>query len=117
MAGGDGGARGGGPVSRELRAGLRRERHRGSLPRGARGAGAVTDLLSLTPDAARAALAQWLAARAQPGYRLTQTLPRLWQRPIGPWEGATGLPATPPAQPADAFPPARATRDPAPPAS
>src|SRR5213596_1095445 len=63
MAGGDGGARGGGPVSRELRAGLRRERHRGGLSRGARGAGSVTDLLSLTPDAARAALAQWLAAR------------------------------------------------------
>src|SRR2546427_467165 len=96
MAGGDGGARGGGPVSRELRAGLRRERHRGSLPRGARGAGSVTDLLSLTPDAARAALAQWLAAHAQPGYRLTQILPRLWQRPIGLLEGATDPHPTPP---------------------
>src|SRR5438067_8111271 len=111
MAGGDGGARGGGPVSRELRAGLRRERHRGGLSRGARGAGSVTDLLSLTPDAARAALAQWLAARAEPGYRLTQILPRLWQRPIGSWEEATDLPATLRAQLADAFPLARLTCD------
>src|SRR2546426_7797812 len=84
----------GGPVSRELRAGLRRERHRGSLPRWARGAGSVTDLLSLTPDAARAALAQWLAARAQQGYRLTQILPRLWQRPIGSLEEGTDPPPT-----------------------
>src|SRR5213596_343816 len=111
MAGGYRGARGGGPVSRELRAGLRRERHRSALPRGSRGTGAVTDLLSLTPDAARAALAQWLAARAQPGYRLTQILPRLWQRPIGSWEEATDLPATLRAQLADAFPLARLTCD------
>src|SRR2546428_11829647 len=107
MAGGDGGARGGGPVSRELRAGLRRERHRGSLPRGARGAGSVTDLLSLTPDAARATLAQWLAARAQPGYRLTQILPPVWPRPICPWGEAAGPPPTPRAQPGGAGPPAR----------
>src|SRR5436305_1690653 len=111
MAGGDGGARGGGPVSRELRAGLRRERHRGGLSRGARGAASVADLLSLTPDAARAALDQWLAARAEPGYRLTQILPRLWQRPIGSWEEATDLPATLRAQLADAFPLARLTCD------
>ena len=71
----------------------------------------MTDLLSLTPDAARAALAQWLAARAQPGYRLTQILPRLWQRPIGSWEEATDLPATLRAQLADAFPLARLTCD------
>src|SRR5438105_9187608 len=111
MAGGDGGARGCGPVCRGLPAGLRRERHRGGLPRGARGAGSVTDLLSLTPDAARAALAQWLAARAEPGYRLTQILPRLWQRPIGSWEEATELPATLRAQLADEFPLARAHCD------
>src|SRR3989442_563450 len=111
MAGGDGGARGGGPVSRELRAGLRRERHRGSLPRWAGGGGSVTAVLSLTPDAARAALAQWLAARAQQGYRLTQILPRLWQRPIGSWEEATDLPATLRAQLADAFPLARLSCD------
>jgi len=71
----------------------------------------VTDLLSLTPDAARAALAQWLAARAEPGYRLTQILPRLWQRPIGSWEEATDLPAKLRAQLADGFPLARLTCD------
>src|SRR5213083_3601075 len=111
MADGHRGARGGGPVSRELRAGLRRERHRSGLPRGSRGTGSVTDLLSLTPDAARGALAAWLAARAEPGYRLTQILPRLWQRPIGSWEEATDLPAALRAQLADAFPLARLTCD------
>src|SRR5213080_1785224 len=104
MADGYRGARGGGPVSRELRAGLRRERHRSGLPRGSRGTGSVTDLLSLTPDAARGALAAWLAARAEPGYRLAQILPRLWQRPVGSWEEATDLPAALRAQLGDAFP-------------
>src|SRR5947209_14162986 len=111
MADGHRGARGGGPVSRELRAGLRRERHRSGLPRGSRGTGSVTDLLSLTPDAARGALAAWLAARAEPGYRLAQILPRLWQRPVGSWEEATDLPATLRAQLADEFPLARLTCD------
>src|SRR5437016_13958147 len=111
MAGGHGSARRGGPVPRELRAGLRRERHRSGLPRGSRGAGAVTDLLSLTPDAARAALAQWLATRAEPAYRLTQILPRLWQRPVGSWADATDLPAALRAQLADAFPLAQLTCD------
>src|SRR5690348_2710538 len=109
MAGGDRGARGGGPVSRELRTRLRRERRGSSLPRGSRRSGSVTDLLSLTPDAARAALAAWLAARAEPGYRLAQILPRVWQRPVGSWEEATDLPATLRAQLADAFPLARLT--------
>ena len=53
----------------------------------------MTDLLSLAPEAARAALAQWLAARGEPGYRLKQVLPRLWRRPVGAWEEATDLPA------------------------
>ena len=53
----------------------------------------MTDLLSLTPDGARAALSPWLAARAQPPYRLKQIVSRLWQRPIGSWEDATDLPA------------------------
>src|SRR5256884_4343064 len=110
MADGHRGARGGGPVSRELRAGLRRERHRSGLPRGSRGTGSVTDLLSLTPDAARGALAAWLAARAEPGYRLAQILPRLWQRPVGSWEEATDPPAPLPAQPGGAFPPTRPSR-------
>src|SRR5437667_4268318 len=111
MADGYRGARGGGPVSRELRAGLRRERHRSGLPRGSRGTGSVTDLLSLTPDAARGALAAWLAARAEPGYRLAQILPRLWQRPVGSWEEATDLPAALRGQLGDAFPLTRLSCD------
>ena len=53
----------------------------------------MTDLLSLTPPAARHALAEWLAARGEPGYRVTQILPRLWQRPAASWADATDLPA------------------------
>jgi len=53
----------------------------------------VTDLLSLTPPAARAALAAWLAARGEPAYRVNQIVPRLWQRPVGSWDGASELPA------------------------
>jgi len=50
-------------------------------------------LLGLTPDAARAALGEWLTARDEPAYRLRQVLPRLWQRPVGAWADATELPA------------------------
>ena len=71
----------------------------------------MTDLLSLTPDAARGALAAWLAARAEPGYRLAQILPRLWQRPVGSWEEATDLPAALRAQLGDAFPLTRLSCD------
>jgi 23S rRNA (adenine2503-C2)-methyltransferase len=51
------------------------------------------DLLGLTPDAARAALGEWLAARGEPAYRLRQVLPRLWRRPVPRWGDATELPA------------------------
>ena len=64
----------------------------------------MTDLLSLTPDAARAALAAWLAARGAPGYRLRQILPRLWRRPVGSWREATDLPAPLRQALVDAFP-------------
>ena len=57
------------------------------------GASAVTDLLSLTPRAARAALGDWVAARAEPAYRVNQIVPRLWQRPVGSWDAASELPA------------------------
>jgi len=50
------------------------------------------DLLSLTPEAARAALGEWLAARGEPVYRLRQVVPRLWQRPVARWADATELP-------------------------
>jgi 23S rRNA (adenine2503-C2)-methyltransferase len=52
----------------------------------------VTDLLSLAPRAARVALGEWVAARGEPPYRVNQILPRLWQRPVGSWEGAGELP-------------------------
>lgn len=51
------------------------------------------DLLSLPPDAACAALGEWLTARSEPAYRLRQVLPRLWQRPVARWADATELPA------------------------
>jgi len=50
------------------------------------------DLLSLTPDAARAALGQWLAQRGEAPYRVRQLFPRLWQRPVARWAEATDLP-------------------------
>ena len=53
----------------------------------------MTDLLSLTPDAARAAIAEWLAARGESAYRLRQLFPRLWRRPVERWADATDLPA------------------------
>ena len=49
------------------------------------------DLLSLTPEAARTTLEEWLAARGEPAYRLRQVLPRLWQRPVARWADATEL--------------------------
>jgi len=51
------------------------------------------DLLSLTPQAAGAALGEWLAERGEPPYRVRQVFPRLWQRPVGCWADATDLPA------------------------
>ena len=51
------------------------------------------DLLSLTPDAGRDALQEWLAARGESAYRLRQVFPRLWQRPVARWSDATDLPA------------------------
>src|SRR5260370_34441068 len=68
---------------------------------------AVVDLLSLTRERARQALAPWLAARDEPGYRIDQILDRLWQRPVASWEQATELPATLRRDLAAAFPPAR----------
>src|SRR5260370_38863019 len=68
---------------------------------------AVVDLLSLTRERARQALAPWLAARDEPGYRIDQILDRLWQRPVASWEQATELPATLRRDLAAAFPLAR----------
>ena len=52
----------------------------------------VIDLLSLTPQEARAALEQWAAERAEPAYRVRQILPRLWARPVSTWNEASDLP-------------------------
>jgi len=54
----------------------------------------MTDILSLTIDGARAALADWLATRGEPAYRIRQLLPRLWERPVGRWADATDVPAS-----------------------
>src|SRR5213082_3648685 len=53
----------------------------------------MLDLLSLTPDAARHTLVEWLAQRGEPQYRASQIVPRLWHRPVGSWDQATDLPA------------------------
>ncbi len=52
----------------------------------------MSTVLDLAPEAAAAALAAWLAERGEPPYRLTQLLPRLWQRPVGRWADAMELP-------------------------
>ena len=50
-------------------------------------------LLDLTPPAARARLASWVADRKLPRYRIDQMVARLWQRPVADWSEATELPA------------------------
>ena len=52
----------------------------------------MTDPLSLTPAAARAALGAWLAARGEPPYRIRQLAARLWSRPVATWADATDVP-------------------------
>ena len=52
----------------------------------------MTDLLSLAPAAARTTLAEWLAARGEPPYRVRQLVPRLWARPVLAWADVTDLP-------------------------
>ena len=50
-------------------------------------------ILGVVPYEARKLLAEWLAARGEPAYRVNQILPRLWQRPVRRWADATELPA------------------------
>jgi 23S rRNA (adenine2503-C2)-methyltransferase len=52
----------------------------------------VSTLLDLTPADAGAALEAWLERRGDPVYRLSQMVPRLWQRPVRRWLDATDLP-------------------------
>ncbi|MEO8634094.1 MAG: 23S rRNA (adenine(2503)-C(2))-methyltransferase RlmN [Gemmatimonadales bacterium] len=51
-----------------------------------------TTLLDLPPGEATAQLEAWSVAESLPPYRARQFLPRLWQRPIATWSGATELP-------------------------
>ena len=67
------------------------------------------DLLSLTPDAAGTVLAEWLAQRGEPPYRVRQVVPRLWSRPVASWAEATELPAPLRAALDEAFPLKRLT--------
>ena len=53
----------------------------------------MPDLLSVTPATARQRVAWWLAERGEPTYRISQIVPRLWQRPLATWDQATDLPA------------------------
>lgn len=64
----------------------------------------MTDLLSLPPAAAQAALEAWLAQRGEAPYRVRQVFPRLWQRPVASWADATDLPAALRAALDEAFP-------------
>jgi len=50
-------------------------------------------ILDLAPPDAARALGDWLAERGEPGYRLAQVLPRLWQRPVRRWADALELPS------------------------
>ncbi|MES2177777.1 MAG: 23S rRNA (adenine(2503)-C(2))-methyltransferase RlmN [Gemmatimonadota bacterium] len=52
------------------------------------------NLLNLTPDAALATLAAAMTDLGQPGYRATQVLRRLWEKPAASFEAMTELPAS-----------------------
>jgi 23S rRNA (adenine2503-C2)-methyltransferase len=52
----------------------------------------VRNLLDLTPERARQLLADWVAERGLPSYRVGQMHRRLWQAPVESWERATDLP-------------------------
>jgi len=66
-------------------------------------------LLDLTPPAAQATLADWLASRGEPRFRTDQVVARLWQRPIASWSQATDLPRSLRAALEQAFPLPRLT--------
>src|SRR5437870_4029506 len=62
------------------------------------------DLLSLTPEAAKLVLEDWLAQRGEAPYRVRQVFPRLWERPVARWAEATDLAAALRTALAEAFP-------------
>ncbi len=71
----------------------------------------MTDLLSLTPAAAQKTLADWLAARGEPAFRVRQLTPRLWARPVLSWADATDSPSALRTALESAFPLARLELD------
>ncbi len=71
--------------------------------------GAPETLLDLSPPEARKALADWVAARNLPRYRVDQLTARLWQRPVASWHEATELPAALRKELSQAFPLPRLT--------
>ncbi len=52
----------------------------------------MSNLLDVVPPDAGSALEAWLARRGDPPYRLSQIMPRLWQRPVRRWLDASDLP-------------------------
>jgi 23S rRNA (adenine2503-C2)-methyltransferase len=64
---------------------------------------AKINLLDMTPDQAERALRAFAAEVGQPGYRATQVVARLWQKPVRDFEAITELPAAFRAQLAERF--------------
>lgn len=58
----------------------------------ARSLTASDNLLDLPPAAAIRAVAQWVTAQHEPGYRAGQIVSHLWNRPVRSWTDATDLP-------------------------
>jgi 23S rRNA (adenine2503-C2)-methyltransferase len=72
---------------------------------------AFSNLLDLTPGHARQVLADWVAERGLPLYRVGQMHRRLWQAPVPSWEAATDLPAALRTELSQIFPLPRLTAD------
>ena len=64
----------------------------------------MTAILDVTPAEATARVSAWLAEQNEPGFRVNQIVPRLWQRPVRSWSDATDLPAELRARLEEAFP-------------
>lgn len=52
----------------------------------------MTQILDFAPPDAARILGEWLTARGEPRYRVSQLVPRLWRRPVRRWADATELP-------------------------
>ena len=72
---------------------------------------ARTDILDLTPVAARELLAEWVKSHGLPGYRVGQIHRRLWVAPVASWDQATDLSLSLRSALAEAFPLQRLRED------